>query len=260
MQNQQHEQQQRQQPHYDFGTGFPRPEVPTMWSPDLERDSCGVALLAHVGGQASHAIVSDALLALGRMAHRGAKGCDNAEDGVGIMIALPDEFFRSGACDDMEWSAAAADGGHQLPSRGSYAVGMMFLSSQDEERRSAQRLVERAIAQEQPAPNTSLSSQQAPPLQLRFLGWRRVPVDAAALGRGPAKHSAPSVWQFFVTPNVTCDDVDTRQATSASTHIGFERSLFSLTKEIERLGRRQATEDGPDTGSPPQGTDLFAPF
>lgn len=218
----------------DFVSGFPRPQVPTMWSPDMERDSCGVALLAHVGGQASHAIVSDALLALSRMAHRGAKGCDNAEDGVGIMLALPHEFLRA-CCDEkedgeVEW----AEGSRQrLPEPGGYAVGMMFLARKDDERRQAQRLVERAIAAQE---------------ELRLLGWRRVPVDAAkALGQGPAKHNAPSVWQFFVTHT---EDGGGLQPTSTNP-AEFERKLYILTKEIEKLGKR-TTEDGPDTGSPPQ--------
>lgn len=223
----------------DFVTGFPRPRVPTMWSPDMERDSCGVALLAHVGGQSSHAIVSDALLALSRMAHRGAKGCDNAEDGVGIMLALPHEFLRACCGDEKEGDGEVewVEGSRQrLPEPGGYAVGMMFLAQKDDERRQAQRLVERAIAAQK---------------ELRLLGWRRVPVDAAtALGQGPAKHNAPSVWQFFVTPTTAA--VGGPQPTSTNP-AEFERKLYILTKEIEKLGKR-TTEDGPDTGSPPQGT------
>lgn len=212
----------------DFVTGFPRPAVPTLWSPGLERDSCGVALLAHVGGQPSRTIVQDALTALARMAHRGAKGCDGAEDGVGIMLALPDRFFRSS---DVMASIHAPDtmaSADRLPPEGQYAVGMMFLPRHDEERWTAQLLVEKVVARA---------------ARLRFLGWRRVPVDDAALGHGPAARNAPSVWQFFVVSS----SVGVRRPEDSKE---FGTRLFWVSKQIERLGKRfvkEETESGART-------------
>ena len=53
-------------------SGFP--EARGLYAPRNEKDSCGVAIIAHVGGERSHSIVSDGLTALIRMSHRVASG------------------------------------------------------------------------------------------------------------------------------------------------------------------------------------------
>lgn len=194
----------------DFITGFPRVHVPTLWSPDLERDSCGVALLAHVGGQPSHSIVKDGLTALGRMAHRGAKGSDGAEDGVGIMLAIPDQFFRSSCV--LASMEREGDDPCALPPQGRYAVGMMFLSPHEDEQNRAKRQVRECVMADH---------------RLNFLGWRRVPVNDSVLGNTQAAQHAPSVWQFFVATACTSDSAE------------FKRILYSIAKQIEALGRDQ---------------------
>jgi hypothetical protein len=54
------------------------PKKMGLYDPAREVDSCGVGMVAHLQGKASHKIVSDANVMLVRMAHRGGCGCDPA--------------------------------------------------------------------------------------------------------------------------------------------------------------------------------------
>src|SRR5580692_533482 len=56
----------------------------------FDHDSCGVGFVASVDAVASHQILEQALIALGRLAHRGATAADGkSSDGVGVMTAVP---------------------------------------------------------------------------------------------------------------------------------------------------------------------------
>lgn len=66
-----------------------------MYDPQLEHDACGIALLAHISGKPTHSIVSQALMALERLDHRGGRGADQLlGDGAGILTQIPHEFFK----------------------------------------------------------------------------------------------------------------------------------------------------------------------
>src|SRR5688572_22777644 len=66
------------------------PEPQGLYDPALEADSCGVAMVADILGRRSHSIVSDGLLALANLEHRGAAGAEpNSGDGAGILLQLP---------------------------------------------------------------------------------------------------------------------------------------------------------------------------
>lgn len=53
---------------------FGLPAKQGLYNPDNEKDSCGVGFVAHIKGQPSHKIVSDARSLLECMTHRGATG------------------------------------------------------------------------------------------------------------------------------------------------------------------------------------------
>src|ERR1044071_9440519 len=66
-----------------------------LYRPDFEHDACGVGFVAHIKGVKSHAIVEQGLKILENLDHRGAVGADPLMgDGAGILIQIPDEFYR----------------------------------------------------------------------------------------------------------------------------------------------------------------------
>ena len=89
-----------------------------LYDPAYEKDSCGVGMVANIKGIPSRQIMDDAYLVNSRMDHRGGCGFEeNTGDGAGILIAIPDSFFK-------EVSKTIQI---KLPEKGSYAVGNIFL-------------------------------------------------------------------------------------------------------------------------------------
>src|SRR5258705_12151597 len=79
-------------------SGGARRRIPSagLYDPAYEHDACGVAFVADIEGRRSHAVVSQGLAALCRLDHRGARGAEpNTGDGAGIMLQVPDEFYRA---------------------------------------------------------------------------------------------------------------------------------------------------------------------
>ena len=62
-------------------------------APDLdpwrEHDACGVGFVARASGEQSHDILTRALQAVARVAHRGAASTDNSGDGAGLLTQIP---------------------------------------------------------------------------------------------------------------------------------------------------------------------------
>src|ERR1700761_4333092 len=92
-----------------------RSPTPSLLDSRFDHDSCGVGFVATLRNQPSHAILTQALTALARLAHRGAIAADGkSSDGVGIMTGIPRDFLLSSA-------------GLSLAPEKALAVGMMFL-------------------------------------------------------------------------------------------------------------------------------------
>ena len=90
-----------------------------LYDASYEHDACGVGFVAHIKGDKSHAIVTQALKILENLDHRGAVGADALMgDGAGILLQLPDLLFREQMCQRVV----------SLPPAGEYGVGMVFLS------------------------------------------------------------------------------------------------------------------------------------
>jgi glutamate synthase (ferredoxin) len=149
------------------------PDQPTgLYDPATEHDACGVGFVVNIQGEKSHQIVRSGLEILVNLTHRGACGCDPLTgDGAGILMQLPDKFFRP----------VAAEAGIVLPPLGEYAVGTVFLPRDKNERTHCERRFERLIAEE----------------GQNFLGWRDVPIDSSVIGR-TARAVEPVIRQVFI--------------------------------------------------------------
>jgi glutamate synthase domain-containing protein 1 len=113
-----------------------QPGAVGLYEPSYEHDACGIALVAKLRGEASHAVVEKALNALENLEHRGAEGADpSTGDGAGILLQIPDVFFRAVA-------------GVELPPPGLYGVGMCYLPTDAERRTEVEALIEETIAAE----------------------------------------------------------------------------------------------------------------
>src|SRR5690554_303911 len=73
-----------------------RPARQGLYDPANEHDACGVAFVADIHGRASRDIVDKAIQALVNIDHRGAAGAEkNTGDGAGILLQIPDAFYRA---------------------------------------------------------------------------------------------------------------------------------------------------------------------
>src|SRR6478735_8521140 len=105
---------------------FGLPAKQGLYDPQFEHDSCGVGFVVNIKGRKSHEIIRQALTILINLRHRGACGCEyNTGDGAGILLQMPDKFFRK----------AAPASGVKLPTFGEYGVGMLFMPQDANERK-----------------------------------------------------------------------------------------------------------------------------
>ncbi len=165
-----------------------------LYRPDHEKDACGVGFVAHIKGQRSHAIVQQGLKILENLDHRGAVGADKLMgDGAGILIQLPDAFYR-------EEMAAQ---GITLPPQGEYGVGMIFLPKEHASRLACIQELERAVKAEGQV----------------VLGWRDVPVDRDMPMSPTVRAKEPILKQIFIGrgPDVIVPDA-------------LERKLYVIRK------------------------------
>lgn len=144
-----------------------------LYDPANEKDACGVGFVAHIKGQRAHGIVEQGLKILENLDHRGAVGADKLMgDGAGILIQLPDEFYR----------AEMAQQGVELPPPGEYGVGMIFLPKEHASRLACEQELERAVKAEGQV----------------LLGWRDVPVDREMPMSPAVRAKEPVIRQIFI--------------------------------------------------------------
>jgi len=149
------------------------PQKQGLYDPQNEHDSCGVGFVVNIDGSQSHTIIEKGIEVLVNLLHRGATGGDpNTGDGAGILLQVPDKFFRR-ECKKMDVP---------LPEAGAYGVGVVFFPPQRGEQKECQKIFDKVIGQE----------------GLTMLGWREVPIQSEALGE-QARKEQPLIYQCFVS-------------------------------------------------------------
>ena len=110
-----------------------------LYDPRYEHDACGVGFIVDLKGRKSHDLVEKGIQILLNLEHRGACGCEkNTGDGAGILIQMPDKFFRK-ECDKL---------GIRLPSYGAYAVGMVFLPIHPDDQQRCEAMFEEIVRED----------------------------------------------------------------------------------------------------------------
>jgi len=171
------------------------PDDHGLYSSEFEHDSCGVGFVAHIKGVPSHQIVLDAERINRHMTHRGACGCEeNTGDGAGMLTAIPDKFLRK---------VAKAELGIELPAKGRYGAGIVFLPKEDAARAEFKQIVNRLIAEQGQT----------------LLGWRDVPQRPVEANVGPSALSVEPKIEMLIIGSQ--DGIELRE---------FERRLYVIKK------------------------------
>lgn len=153
------------------------PQAQGLYDPSLDKDSCGVGFIANIKGKKSRDIIDKGIRLMCNLEHRGAEGADpKTGDGAGIMIQIPDKFFRNILP-------------FQLPPEGDYGVGVLFLPQDDVIRQAIENIIEKVIIDEGEI----------------FLGFRDVPTNLEHTGIVASK-SLPFFKQVFIGRSKSIND------------------------------------------------------
>ncbi len=152
------------------------PKAQGLYNPTFEHDACGIGLYAHIHGVPNHDIVTKGLHLLCQLNHRGGSADETLGDGAGLLVQIPDIYFRK-ECPEMN-----------LPEPGRYGVGMIFFSN-DTDHEEWENEINSLIRQE----------------GQEVLGWRTVPVHIKDIGI-EAQKSCPTIRQLFIGADVALKD------------------------------------------------------
>ena len=145
------------------------PEKQGLYSPDFEHDNCGAGFICSLQGKKTNDIIGKALDILVKLEHRGAVSADGKTgDGAGILIEIPHDFLVKNVS-------------FELPELHQYAVGMTFLPQKENQRQFCVNVFEEEVKKQ----------------GLALLGWRKVPVNKAVVGR-IAGQTEPYIAQVFI--------------------------------------------------------------
>jgi glutamate synthase (ferredoxin) len=171
----------------------------TLLDPRYDHDACGVGFVAALDGEAGRGILERALVALSRLGHRGAVAADgHSSDGVGILTALPREFFLKYL--HLRGTALSADA--------PLAAAMLFLDPKRTDEESAFERIARKHG-------------------FTTLVWRDVPITPSILGP-TARDGLPRIRQALLTTAAH------QESTSRDGAGEIERRLTLLRKHLER--------------------------
>ena len=175
----------------------------TLYEPSFEHDNCGIGAVVNIDGSKSHKIVDNALSIVEKLEHRAGKDASGETgDGVGILVQISHDFFKKEA-EDLIGKLGERE----------YGIGQFFFPAGDFENEKTR--FEACVKAE----------------NLKFLGWRKVPVNAEVLGK-KARDCMPEIWQAFIEKTADCEK-----------GIEFDRKLYILRREFEKEALKQVQGD-----------------
>ena len=181
----------------------------TLYEPSFEHDNCGIGAVVNIDGSKSHKIVDNALSIVEKLEHRAGKDASGETgDGVGILVQISHDFFSKNAADLLG----------NLGER-EYGIGQFFFPS-DGGAENEKKRFEQCCSSE----------------GLKFLGWRKVPVNAKVLGK-KARDCMPEIWQGFVAKPESC-----------KIGIDFDRRLYIVRRNFEKVATGGVAGDAPAEG------------
>ena len=187
----------------------------TLYEPSFEHDACGIGAVVNIDGTKSHKIVDNALSIVEKLEHRAGKDATGETgDGVGILVQISHDFFKK----------EAADVVGKLGER-EYGIGQFFFPGQvgSTASKGSVTLCDSEKARFEDCVKTE---------GLRFLGWRKVPVNAGVLGK-KARDCMPEIWQGFIEKPADCEK-----------GIEFDRKLYIVRRLFENGALRGAPAEG----------------
>ena len=168
----------------------------TLYEPAFEHDACGIGAVVNIDGSKTHKIVDNALSIVEKLEHRAGKDASGETgDGVGILVQICHKFYKQ-AAQDLIGSLDERD----------YGIGQFFFPGDDTVCASEKARFEKCCSAE----------------GLKFLGWRKVPVNAEVLGK-KARDCMPNIWQAFIARPSDCEK-----------GIDFDRRLYIARREFEK--------------------------
>lgn len=184
-------------------------EQKSLYTPELEHDSCGIGLIAQIKNIPSHQIVSNALGMLENMEHRGGRGSEpETGDGAGIMLQIPQLFFEN----------ECQKAGFKLPAKGYYGLGVIFFPKDKTKREVIKEKFQQVLDL----------------LNLTMIGSRQVPANSKYAGPTALKYE-PHVEHIFL-----------RHKNNEMNGIELERKLYLFKKITNRDLARASQELGED--------------
>ncbi len=169
----------------------------TLYNPRFEHDNCGIGAIVNIKGEKTHETVAGALKIVENLEHRAGKDAEGKTgDGVGILLQISHQFF----------SKVASENGIKIGNEREYGVGMFFFPQNEFKRNQAKKMFEIIVEKE----------------GLKFLGWRKVPINPDILGQ-KAVECMPYILQAFVEKPMDC-----------ASGLPFDRKLYIVRRLFEQ--------------------------
>ena len=185
---------------------IPKESAGSLHRPELERDACGVGVVAHVKGERSRRILELGMTSVSNVTHRGALNADmKTGDGAGVTTHLPYGVLLP----------EVEKRGGKLEEPTDLAVGVFFLSAKNDADNLKGRILAEGVIRNR---------------GIGIIGWRDVPTDDKALG-DQARETQPQIKQLLLKRPAGLDDD------------AFERALFLARREIEIRSRQEGISE-----------------